>query len=239
MSVREHYESLLARRYTWMLGDLEARTEIERARLAALGLPRAGRAIDLGCGSGLHALALARLGLAPVRAVDLSPTLLGELRSRASGLPIETLEADLLDALRADPGDLAVVACLGDTLPHLVDRDAVDTLLAVAAERLAPDGRLVLGFRDLRTPRTGTDRFVPVRADDDAILTCFLEHQGDRVIVHDVLHERGPEGWRMQVSAYPKLALDETEVCARTERAGLAVRHRATDRGLVTIVAQC
>lgn len=237
MGVREHYESLLARRYTWMLGDLETRIESERARLAALGVPRAGRAMDLGCGSGLHTLALARLGLAPVLAIDLSPTLLAELRSRASGLPIETLEADLVDALRADPRELAVIACLGDTLPHLADRHAVDALLQTAAARLGPSGQLVLGFRDLRTPQTGAERFVPVRADDDAILTCFLEHQGDRVIVHDVLHERGPDGWRMQVSAYPKLTLDEPEVCARIEQAGLVVRHRATDRGLVTIVA--
>lgn len=56
----------------------------------------ARRALDLGCGVGRHALALARLGFA-VSAVDASPSGLAELRRGAEGegLTIETLEAPM------------------------------------------------------------------------------------------------------------------------------------------------
>jgi SAM-dependent methyltransferase len=53
-----------------------------------------GRALDLACGTGRHALWLARMGW-QVTAVDVSPTAIAALRELAGGLPIDTLVADL------------------------------------------------------------------------------------------------------------------------------------------------
>jgi SAM-dependent methyltransferase len=234
--VRDHYEGLLAARYTWMLGDLEARARAEVERLRAVGVGGPGEAVDLGCGSGLHSIALARLGLR-VRAVDLSPTLLAELRARVGALPIDVVEADLVDDLRGARGALDVIACMGDTLTHLPTHARVDELFAACAARLVEGGTLVLSFRDLSARLEGAARFVTVRADADAILTCFLEQHEAHVTVHDVLHERGEDGWTTKVGAYPKLRLDESSVVARLERVGLRPRHRATERGVVTVVA--
>ena len=56
-----------------------------------------GRAIDVACGRGRHAVALARRGYR-VDAVDISPAALASGRARAPDLPIEWRAADLDDA---------------------------------------------------------------------------------------------------------------------------------------------
>ncbi len=48
-----HYQNLLARHYTWMLGgDLEAAAARERQVLEDLGVRTGTVAVDLGCGPG-------------------------------------------------------------------------------------------------------------------------------------------------------------------------------------------
>ncbi len=58
------------------------------------GLLKPGRALDLACGAGRHALHLARLGWEVV-AIDSSPNAIRILQSRAAGLPIDAVVADL------------------------------------------------------------------------------------------------------------------------------------------------
>jgi tellurite methyltransferase len=78
-------------------------------------IPRAGRALDVACGRGRHALLLAERGLAVV-AVDRDAAAIEGLRIEAAGrlLPLEARVVDL-EAAEADPGlgedayDLVVV----------------------------------------------------------------------------------------------------------------------------------
>jgi ribosomal protein L11 methyltransferase len=62
-----------------------------------LGLPPAGSFADLGCGSGVLAIAAARLGWAPVRALDLEPEAVRAARanSRANRADVEVRRFDL------------------------------------------------------------------------------------------------------------------------------------------------
>lgn len=60
---------------------------------ALAGAPR-GRALDVACGCGRHAIVLADLGY-DVDAVDISPTALEYARTRAGARPIRFLEWDL------------------------------------------------------------------------------------------------------------------------------------------------
>jgi SAM-dependent methyltransferase len=163
-------------------------------------------ALDLGAGSGVHSVALAKLGYEVV-AVDLSPILLDELAGRRGALPIRCVEADLAALPSGVPQDATVVTCMGDTLLHLPSKDAVGDALRVVHGRLSPGGRFVASFRDLTTELCGTARFIEVRSSPDRILTCFLEYGPDRVTVHDLLHLRDADGWNLCKGAYDKLRL--------------------------------
>lgn len=232
----EHYDGFLAEHYTWMLGgDLPALAAAQRAHLSRLGVvpgPAGPLAVDLGCGPGHTSLALAGLGFGPVLAVDLSRALLDELAPYAARTPaVRPVRADLRTALPelVRPGSAAVVVCLGDTLTHLPTRGDVAALLGDIATALAPDGTAVLSFRDLTVPLTGTGRFLPVRASEDRIMTCFLEYPGDyddyTVVVHDLLHTRdGRAGeWTMRAHSYRKLRLAHAWVLEQCRAAGLGV----------------
>jgi ribosomal protein L11 methyltransferase len=65
-----------------------------------LGLEPVGDAADLGCGVGTLAIAAARLGWAPVRAIDRAPQAVEAARANAerNGVAVECLVADLASA---------------------------------------------------------------------------------------------------------------------------------------------
>ncbi|MFI7277776.1 class I SAM-dependent methyltransferase [Streptomyces sp. NPDC049879] len=246
----EHYDRLLAEHYTWMLGgDVPALVAAQRALLSDLGVgadPAGPLAVDLGCGPGHSSLALAGLGFDPVLAVDLSRPLLDELAAHAAAVPaVEPVHADLRAVLRdrVGPGGAGVVVCLGDTLTHLPTRGDVAALLGGIATALAPGGLAVLAYRDLTRPLTGTERFLPVRATEDRIMTCFLEYPEDyddyTVVVHDLVHTRsGPaDDWTLRKSSYRKLRLSHAWVLDQCRTAGLRVTHeRSGPGGMRTVV---
>jgi Methyltransferase domain len=237
-SVERHYEQLLAPVYLWMAGGAEAAFALGQADLAAV-LDRGGFAIDLGAGFGMHAIPLARAGWR-VLAIDSSPALLDQLSSLAEGLPVDLRRGDLLrfeEHLSTDArADL--ILCMGDTLTHLADHAAVDALCRLVAARLSSGGRFIATFRDYTHLPAGDARFIPVRADEHRILTCFLEECDGYVQVHDLLHERAHGVWSTRVSSYRKLRLSPEAVRAACVAAGL---QKATiepgPRGMVKLVA--
>lgn len=243
----EHYERLLAAHYTWMLGgDIAAVAKDQARLLTELGVsPRAAGAlaVDLGCGPGPQSLALVELGFSPVLAVDTSRALLNELSGLAGQTgyspAIRPLHADIRGALteHTRPSSVAAVVCMGDTLTHLPAKEDVDALLREAARSLAVSGQLVVSYRDLTTPRAGADRFLPVRATDDKIMTCFLEYvDHDTVLVHDLIHTHSGSTWNQQVSSYPKLRISSTWLTSRCQEAGLDIQHNTTGPGGLRII---
>lgn len=233
-----HYERLLAAHYSWMLGgDVREVAERQAGLLAELGVKGGGVAVDLGCGSGAQTLALAGLGFSPVVAVDTSRRLLDELMTYVMDSDaVRPVHGDLRTALPevTEPGTVAAVVCMGDTLPHLPSKADVPVLLGHVVRALTPGGHLVLTYRDLTAELRGTDRFIPVRSSDDQLLTCFLEYRDeDTVIVHDLLHTRTDGGWQQQVGSYPKLRIASAWLADQCRAAGLDVRHDAPDaRGM-------
>jgi len=200
-------------------------------------LSKGSRAVDLGCGFGMHSIPLARRGCAML-ALDSSSYLLEQLKARAGTLPITALEDDLLafQIYLDRPAD--IILCMGDTLTHLPDRDAVSRLLTLAAESLRPGGTFVATFRDYTQALAGNGRFIPVKSDADRILTCFLEYAADHVDVHDLLHEREGDEWRLKVSTYRKLRLDPQWISASLRDRGFSARREPGLAGMIRIIAQ-
>ncbi len=214
-TVDEHYERLLSQHYTWMFGvSFEDRVTEQKSFLSRTLAPlrytrQNALAVDLGCGPGFQTIALAQLGFSPVIAVDTSAELLDELRSHVGSLPVRAEKADLRDLPAiVQTGQATVIVCMGDTLTHLPEKSDVSTLFRGVFERLRPGGMFVITYRDLTKELHGTDRFIPVRSDENKIMTCFLEFENqDSVVVHDLVYMRQDAGWSLNKSSYRKLRL--------------------------------
>jgi SAM-dependent methyltransferase len=234
-NAQQHYEQLLAPIYVWMAGGLPAALAAGTADVAPL-VPGHGVAIDLGAGFGMHAIPLARGGY-DVVALDTSAQLLGVLRANSAGLSVRAVEADLTEFRRYVTEAASLIVCLGDTLTHLETLAHVERLCRDVAAALRPGGQLVTTFRDYTHPAAGDARFIAVRADADRFQTCFLEDRGERMQVHDIVHERDGDTWRMKVSSYPKLKLAPPMVERMLRAAGLTPTVAPGARGMVRISA--
>jgi 2-polyprenyl-6-hydroxyphenyl methylase/3-demethylubiquinone-9 3-methyltransferase len=104
------------------------------------------RFLDIGCGSGLHALAALRLGASEVVALDIDPDSVATTRrlleARASGQRWSTLEASVFDLEPQTLGLFDVVYSWG-VLHHTGD---MYRALRAAAALLAPDGRFLFAL---------------------------------------------------------------------------------------------
>ena len=237
-SATEHYSNLLAPIYLWMVGGLESAFQAGAVDIATFcdSSPAGRIAVDLGAGFGMHAIPLARQGYT-VTAIDTSAELLSQLRSHSPDLAIRTVVADILTFPQYvdEPADL--ILCMGDTLTHLQEQASVDDLFQEIGRSLKPGGKFALTFRDYTRPPAGIARFIPVRSDEDRILTCFLEATPTHMAVHDVVYERDGVTWQMKVSSFAKLRLSPEWVTHSLETHGLVVQTGAGRGGMVSIVA--
>ncbi len=244
-SVAQHYEELLAEHYLWMSGVTFEEKVFEQKGIlnpALTLLPatlRHGPAVDLGCGPGFQAVALAELGFSPVLAVDSSGKLLKVLEAHRAEYPIQTRHADLtsLDSVQF-PENVSLIICMGDTLTHLPSKDTVHKVFADAYKRLSVGGLFILTFRDLTGELKGSDRFLPVRADDHKIMTCFLEYKSDEsVVVHDLIHIKEQDGWALHKSSYEKLRLSSTWIASALRATGFVIHCEEPSGRLLLLIA--
>ena len=125
--------------------------------LAVLGLPEGARILDVGCGPGRHAVALARAGLS-VTGVDISERFLDIAAdaARTAGVRAAFFEVDARQMPFDDEFDAVISLCQGAF--GLMGRD--DSLvLKRMAEAVRPGGRVVVtafsALFEARHPRSG------------------------------------------------------------------------------------
>lgn len=172
--------------------------------------------VDVACGSGEFAVAMARRGI-EVTGVDQSPEMLAFARqsAAASGVAITFLQQDMR-RLRL-PGPVDAATCLYDSLNYLVDEAEFRQTLAAIAQALRPSGLFLFDMNTLRGLATRWGNRVWVIQDtDDAFeadqsefdydagvatlrVNAFLHRQSD-------LYERVREVHRER--AYPLPVID-------------------------------
>ena len=198
----------------------------QQALLVDLGLADGPKhiAVDLGCGPGYQSFALANLGFGSILSIDTSRRLIAELETDKTDNSIKAVVADLLTFPDlVEPGSVNAILCMGDTLTHLESRADVSTLFLHAYNALAADGRLVLTFRDFSTELCGLERFIPVQADDDRIMTCAVDYEPETVVVTDLIHVRNGNEWTLHKSSYQKLRLIPAMLESELQEIGFVV----------------
>jgi 2-polyprenyl-3-methyl-5-hydroxy-6-metoxy-1,4-benzoquinol methylase len=238
MKVKEHYDKHLGNFYSWMVGDFQGKQTEQQIFFQTHEIKSDGTsyAFDLGAGHGLQSVSLARLGF-KVKAIDFNRQLLDELKTNCLSLPVEIIEDDILQFLANEKLMADVIVCMGDTLTHLETISQVERLINLASQRLISRGKLILSFRDLTAELTGAQRFIPVKHDDQRLLTCFLEYFSDHVMVHDILHEKLNHQWSQKVSAYPKLRVSADIVRVWLEKNNFEILFCENINRMVHIIA--
>jgi SAM-dependent methyltransferase len=239
VSVKEHYDNLLATYYSWISGGFDLKIEENRTFFRNHGIRpvSSGVALDLGAGSGFQSIPLAESGFSVI-ALDTNRQLLAELKEKAKDLPIVTVRDTMLNFGEHSPSEIDISVCMGDTLTHLQSPEEIQQLLDNIYLALTRDGILILSFRDMTHELSGLDRFIPVRSDSNRIFTCFLEYETQHVKVHDIVYEKINDQWKMKKSAFRKLRISPQWVKDILVMLGYKIATFDIHMGIVTIVAR-
>jgi 2-polyprenyl-3-methyl-5-hydroxy-6-metoxy-1,4-benzoquinol methylase len=134
-------------------------------------------ALDVACGTGLHVLALARLGV-HVTGADMSDAMLVKARKHAaeSEEDIRWIHAPMQQIASRLPGtQYDAIFCLGNSLPHLLDSADLETAFEHFATLLAPGGILVLQLLNYARILAKKERIVGIRQQQNTMFIRFYD----------------------------------------------------------------
>jgi SAM-dependent methyltransferase len=238
MTVKEHYDQHLGEFYSWMAGDFEVKQKehYEFLKQQRIEPSSSKYAIDLGAGHGVQSVSLAKLGF-KVKAIDFNRHLLTELRNNSKGYDIEVIEDDFRSFNKYISPATELIICWGDTISHLDNLKEIEQLLADCCNVLKENGKIILSFRDYSDELIGNNRYIPVKSDNDRILTCFLEYDTNYVRVTDLLHKKDETGWKQKVSSYKKVRISTALVEEYLLQSGMKIIFNETINRLNTLIA--
>ncbi len=236
--VKKHYDDFLSGHYSWICGGFDEKLEKTRAFFSEHGISanNTGIAFDLGSGPGFQSIVLAERGF-KVTAIDFCKNFLNELELKRKGLPIAIIEDNILQFEKHCVEKMEVCVCMGDVLIHLPQLDEVESLFKTIYRNMQTGGAFIATFRDLMFELDDTQRFIPVRSDDNKIFTCILEYEKEHVLVNDLVYLKNNGKWQMTKSHYRKLRIPQNWAVEKLTETGFAVKKSENVNGWITIIA--
>ncbi len=189
----------------------------------------ASRVLDVACGTGQHALALARRGY-EVTGADIS----GEMIARAvdlarrESLDVRFEQAGFGEISRLVGGRYDAILCLGSSLPHLLTEESLGETLSDWAAVLAPGGTVLIQMRNFDRVLAESQRYMAPqtvrRGDEEWLFLRFYDMEGQRLGFNIItLYRRGEGTWQWRVEATSLYAWREEQVRAAFTDAGFGI----------------
>jgi glycine/sarcosine N-methyltransferase len=198
----------------------------------------ARRVLDVACGTGMHAIELARRGYKVVGA-DPSVPMIERAREKGSvGDPAprevhfivagfgELAEKLALSPVEGVSGPFDALLCLGNSLPHALTAGDLSDALADFAAVLCPGGLLLIQNRNFDAVLARRERFMGPEAhregDREWLFVRFYDFNPDGTITFNmiVLHRDAKGKWSQQVEATELRPLIYSELIASLTTAG-------------------
>lgn len=190
------------------------------------------RVLDAACGTGMHAIALARLGCA-VAGADFSAGMIARAvtNARIAGTAVEFAQAGfggLRGAFGQSPSfPFDAVMCLGNSLPHLLNQADLQAALVDFAACLRPGGRLVLQNRNFDAVLAHQERWMDPQAyhvaEREGVFVRFYDYLPDGLIQFNILTLRRAEpsaAWQQEVVSTRLYPLRQGELNEALQQAG-------------------
>ncbi len=180
-----------------------------------------GSALDVACGTGNYACALAQRGYRVV-GVDLDAEMIKRALEKVSGSNPRFLKGDMLKVREILFESFDLVYCIGNSLPHLPDEEAVAWALHGFFSLTEPGGALVLQTVNFdRVFETGRTEFPPIERAGVRFERDYVPYPecGRVIFVGKITVSRGGRT-RSATERIKLLAVKREELTALVEAAG-------------------
>jgi len=163
--------------------------------------------LDAACGTGMHAIALAKLGFS-VSGADLFPEMIARAKENAAreGVNVHFEPAGFGSLEKTfGSGKMDALLCLGNSLPHVLSPSSLDAVLRDFAACLSPGGRLIIQNRNFDAILTSRQRWMPPESartgDEEWLFLRFYDFEPDGLITFNILelHRTGSLAWSQQL----------------------------------------
>jgi SAM-dependent methyltransferase len=176
------------------------------------------RILDAACGTGMHAITLAKLGY-PAAGADLSAGMIGRaiVNAAAEGVKVPFVQAGFGELARAF--DIAksndrekapafdALLCLGNSLPHVLTVGALAAALSDFAACLRPGGLLLVQNRNFDAVLAAGERWMEPQShqegDREWLFLRFYDFEADGLLTFNILtlKREGQGDWTQQATA--------------------------------------
>lgn len=176
------------------------------------------RVLDTACGTGMHAIRLAKEGYTTA-GTDLSPEMVKHAQANAREAGVNAFFktagfGEITDKLHKSPLlPFDALLCLGNSLPHLPTPGAVRTALVDMAACLRPGGMLLLQNRNFDLVMQEKQRWLGTQShregDNEWLFLRFYDFEADGTITFNILrlHRGGTAPWQEEISSMKLLPL--------------------------------
>lgn len=193
----------------------------------------ADRVLDVACGTGMHALALAQRGYAVV-GVDSSAQMIRQARANAADADVAVDfhvasfggVFDTLAGLTVQPTFDAIL-CLGNSLPHVLTTYDLSEALDDLAACLRPQGLVLIQNRNFDAVRSTGDRWMNPQSHrhraHEWLFVRFYDFESDGLLTFNVLtlHREGDEPWDQRLTSTKLWPFTHWDLVSMLERVGL------------------
>lgn len=187
-----------------------------------------GRILDSACGTGMHAIALAKRGYQTAGA-DISAGMIALARKNASmhNLDIPYHLAGFGELSNAfGPADFQALLCLGNSLPHLLTPQALLAGLLDFHRCLEPGGILLIQNRNFDLVLEKKDRWMEPQSQIDGeqewIFLRSYDFDSDGLITFNIvtLHRKNRQPWQQAITSTRLYPLKQSEIRQALQTAG-------------------
>lgn len=187
----------------------------------------AHRVLDAACGTGQHAIALAKKGYEVV-GTDLSAGMIEQARANATaaGVRLRLVAAGFAELSTKTGGGFDALLCLGNSLPHALTPPELSAALADMAACLRPRGLLLVQNRNFDAVLARGERWMEPQSyrqgENEWLFLRFYDFQADGLLGFHVLTlRRQADGeWSQRVTSTRLWPQRRDELVTAIETAG-------------------